>query len=159
MVTPDELARVACASLIGRDFTATQVLPHDGTPGKSPVLRAWLAGGASVVVKLYHDHRQPRAVRHAAAITAVHAHTTVPTADVVACGALPGIDVTALITTDLGSDDLRSTVGSGARSRGQALAAMGRLLSDLHRMPIGALSKRPGGPRVDAADLIARAVW
>lgn len=153
---PDGLAQLACMALLGRAATTVRLLSQNGSPGTSPVLWVELAGGPYVVVKLYGGHRQVRAYRHAEVATAVSAHTAVATAAVVACGVLPGTDVTALIIADLGVLELNLAIHSGILPREHALAAMGRLWSQLHGLPSDALDTRYGqGPRIEADRLVA----
>ena len=151
----EELARRACAVLLDRD-AATVVLLADSAAGRSAVVRVHLADDSSVVVKVYRGRRQPRGLLHADALAAVRLHTTISTAEALACGAVPGTDVTALITTDLGSTSLHAAVHNGVFSRGQALTAMGRLLAQLHRIPTGLHPGGRRGPRIDATALLAR---
>lgn len=154
MNAPEAVA-LACRALLGREATLAKVLSR--APG-SDVVRASLADGDSVIVKLHTGAQRRRAREQQRALAAVAAYTTVPTPRVLGCGGVPGTGASALIAVDLGQVDLGRAVRDGLCTRDQALEILSGLLARLHRLPMAA-GPRPAtgsGPRIDALALIER---
>ena len=154
MNAPD-VAAVACRTLLGEQITQARILSD--TPGSS-VVRTHLVGGGSVIVRLHAGALRRRAREQQGAMAAVAAYTRVRTPRVLACGALPGGAVSALITTDLGPVDLGRAVREGMCTRDQALEILGGLLALLHQLPLlcGPRPRAGRGARIDAPALIER---
>jgi aminoglycoside phosphotransferase (APT) family kinase protein len=154
-VSAGDAAAVACRVLLGRDAVDVRELSCSSA---SAVCRVELVGGGCAIVKLHFGAARRRAREQQRAMAAVAAYSAVPTARVLACGAVPVAGAAALITSDLGRVDLGCAVRDGICSRDQALELMGRLLARLHRMPLEAGPRPPSGrgPRIDAPALIAR---
>lgn len=150
-----EVAAVACRVLLGREMTVARTL--SSAPG-SAVVRAELADGGSVIVKVHDGAARRRAREQQRAMAAVAAYTAVPTPRVLGCGVLPGGGTAALVTADLGQVDLGCAVREGTCTRDQALEILGGLLALLHRLPLDAGPRAPTGrgPRIDALALIER---
>lgn len=150
-----ETAALACRALLGREMTAARIL---SSALGAAVVRAELADGGSVIVKLHHGAARRRAREQQRAMAAVAVYTAVLTPRVLGCGTLSSVGAAALITADLGDLDLGRAVGAGMRTRDQALEILGELLALLHQLPLDAGPRTPAGrgPRIDAPALIER---
>ncbi|MFJ5074974.1 aminoglycoside phosphotransferase family protein [Streptomyces sp. NPDC088553] len=133
MVNRDVPAAVARAAfgLVGVPVRAAHRL---SARSRTVVHRALLTDGRSVVIKLYEATARRNAITEAAAIRAAATHVPVPA--VLAYGHVPGHEVTALVTADLGPLTLGGAVHSGRVSDERALRDLGGLLGRLHRAPV-----------------------
>ncbi|MFB7412427.1 phosphotransferase [Streptomyces sp. NPDC056202] len=133
---PAAVARAAFG-LVGVPVRAAHRL---SARSRTVVYRAFLTDGRSVVIKLYAVTARRNAETEAVAVRAVAKHVSVPA--VLAHGHVPGHEVTALITADLGPLTLGSAVRSGRVGDERALRDLGGLLGRLHRAPV-----QPWAPR------------
>ncbi|GII78434.1 hypothetical protein Sru01_34160 [Sphaerisporangium rufum] len=126
-------AEIACRTLLARGFCRADRL------AKSPraaVYRVTLLDGPgppTAIIKLYAGSNRWKATREHQVLTrlAVMEQFGVPT--VLGAGAVPGVDVTALALTDLGTSTLGDAVVEGVLAQAQALKELGRLLACFHR--------------------------
>lgn len=137
MTTPPPMVSHACATLLGTPTRTTERLKAGS---RTPVYRAGLADGQSVIVKLYAPTAGRNAITEGTAMRA--AESAVPVPKVLGCGTTSTDGATALITSDLGTCTLGTAVRTRRVPHTQALKDLGDLLGRLHRAPLSPSVKR-----------------
>ncbi|GHB74227.1 hypothetical protein GCM10010377_75770 [Streptomyces viridiviolaceus] len=123
----------ACALLLkasARDVTTLVLTPKAG------VYRVRLTDGRRVVVKLYAPARSYTAFTERDLMRAVSAAGHVATPTVLACGTVPPHGATVLIASDLGERTLGQAVRDKAVSEREAMHRCGRILAQIHQVPV-----------------------
>ncbi|WP_328913175.1 MULTISPECIES: phosphotransferase family protein [unclassified Streptomyces] len=137
----------ACRDLLG----TAAIDAHRLTQApRSAVYRTTLrASGlpASVIIKLHTGSASWKAAKEHRVVTALAGSAQLGLPRALACGAVAGADVTALVLEDLGRLSLHEAVRTGDWPRHQALRLLGHLLREFHRLPRGA---QPGARRAFA---------
>ncbi|WP_329404063.1 aminoglycoside phosphotransferase family protein [Streptomyces melanogenes] len=132
----------ACTELAG---SAPAETAHVRSAPRTAVHRVLLADGRPVVVKLFAADASHGASDEARLLAAVAESGRVQVPAVIGHGPIPGLTVSALITTDAGTKTLGDAMRAGQMPRPAALLRLALLMTAFHSMPTPAGTLRVSG--------------
>lgn len=124
--------RRACTTLTGASPLQVR---RTSTGAGTAVYRALLADRRRVVVKLFPANCVHGAEEEAQVLTAIATSGRVAVPVVIGCGPVPGLNVTVLITADIGTSTMGQEVREGRMPRQAAMVRLALLLAAFHSVP------------------------